>query len=258
MASSVPAHTCGATPKVNSKPKATSRDSQVDGLSLSGSVAARRTTLRLPENLPLTSWRRIGRQINLIGDSSQWWLADWLVYGQSRFPGRYKQAVEETGLEYQTLRNYAYVARRFDVSRRRDKLSFQHHSEVAPLPEPEQDLWLDRAQTFGWSLSEFRQHLRNARQNRDGARGGRPPRASNGQPPRPREVEIAVLLRLYISPEKKERWQAVASTRNQELDEWLVSIADEAADDFGANRVSKDDFGENDMRREYAISATST
>jgi hypothetical protein len=102
-------------------------------------------------------------QIHLIGDSSQWWLADWLVYGQARFPDRYKQAVAETLLEYRTLRNYAVVARRVDMSRRRDKLSFQHHAEVAALPEPDQDLWLNRAERLGWSLSELRRQLRNAR-----------------------------------------------------------------------------------------------
>ncbi len=32
----------------------------------------------------------------------------------------------------------AWVARRFPVSRRRDTVSFQHHAEVAALPEPEQ------------------------------------------------------------------------------------------------------------------------
>ena len=41
-------------------------------------------------------------------------------------------------LDYQTLRNYAWVARRFAMSRRRDTLSFGHHAEVPALPEPEQ------------------------------------------------------------------------------------------------------------------------
>jgi hypothetical protein len=41
--------------------------------------------------------------------------------------------------------NYAWVARRFAMSRRRDTLSFGHHAEVAALPEPEQDFWLREA-----------------------------------------------------------------------------------------------------------------
>ena len=36
---------------------------------------------------------------------------------------------------------------RFDLSRRRDKLSFGHHAELAALPEHEQDEWLDQAET---------------------------------------------------------------------------------------------------------------
>jgi hypothetical protein len=40
-----------------------------------------------------------------------------------------------TGLDYQTLRNYAAVARRFELSRRRDNLSFHHHAELCALSE---------------------------------------------------------------------------------------------------------------------------
>ena len=49
-------------------------------------------------------------------------------------------------LDYQTLRNYAWVARRFPAGRRRAGVSFAHHAEVARLPEPEQDYWLRRAE----------------------------------------------------------------------------------------------------------------
>jgi hypothetical protein len=43
--------------------------------------------------------------------------------------------------------NYAWVARRFELSRRRDTLTFGHHAELAALREPEQGSWLDQAQT---------------------------------------------------------------------------------------------------------------
>ena len=68
-----------------------------------------------------------------------WCLGDWLVFGEQAYAGRYRQAIERTSLDYQTLGNYAWVAKRFSLSRRRDELSFGHHSEVAALPEPEQD-----------------------------------------------------------------------------------------------------------------------
>ena len=108
-------------------------------IGLNGPVAAWRTELRLPADLTVSAWALIGRQIALLSNSSAWWLGDWLVYGRDNFPGRYKQAMTETSLDYQTLRNCAWVAGRFDVPRRRDALSFQHRAVVAALPEAGQD-----------------------------------------------------------------------------------------------------------------------
>lgn len=71
-----------------------------------------------------------------------------------------KAAVEQTALVYQTLRNYAWVARRFPVSRRRDSLSFGHHAETAALPEPEQDFWLRKAAEQHWSRNQLRREIR--------------------------------------------------------------------------------------------------
>lgn len=35
------------------------------------------------------------------------------MYGQAAYTGRYRDAIEQASLDYQTLRNYAWVARRF-------------------------------------------------------------------------------------------------------------------------------------------------
>jgi hypothetical protein len=63
----------------------------------------------------------------------------WLIHGENAYSGRYRDAIEQTSLDYQTLRNYAWVARSLPLSRRRDTLSFAHHAEVARPPECEQD-----------------------------------------------------------------------------------------------------------------------
>lgn len=54
------------------------------------------------------------------------------IYGET-----YSQVIEETGLDYQTLRNYKYVASRIELSLRKDNLHWHHHLVVAPL-EPDQ------------------------------------------------------------------------------------------------------------------------
>jgi len=57
----------------------------------------------------------------------------------AKWGGKYEEAVRETGYDEGTLRNSASVCRRVEMSRRRDKLSFAHHAEVAKLPAEEQE-----------------------------------------------------------------------------------------------------------------------
>jgi len=114
-----------------------------------------------PQNLSERSWEQIGANLRELVNSSAWWLADWLIYGEATYGWRrYKEAVERTGLDYQTLRNYAWVARRFEHDRRRDSLSFAHHAEVTRLSPPEQDYWLRRAEQQKWSRNELRRAVR--------------------------------------------------------------------------------------------------
>ena len=178
----------------------------------SGIWRARTTpvALRMRDRLSLDDWLLIGGQISRLSSSSAWWLGDWLLYGERTHRGRYRAAVERSGLEYQTLRNYAWVARMFPVSRRRDTLSFQHHVEVAALGEAEQELWLNRAEQLRWSRNELRRQLAAARAPADG--GGRP-----------------VLVRLQVAPEREQRWREAAEAARQPLGDWLAAVADQAA-----------------------------
>lgn len=126
-----------------------------------GTVQATLVGLRFPgQILEFGYWKEIGVLIARTADSAAWCLGDWLVYGESRYADRYRQAIEAVGLNYQTLRNYAWVARRFPVSRRRDTLTFYHHMEVARLPVGEQDRWLARAAEQRWSVRQLRRQLK--------------------------------------------------------------------------------------------------
>jgi hypothetical protein len=66
------------------------------------------------------------------------------VYGE-----KYEALMAATGLSYQTIANTAMVAGKVELSRRRENLSFAHHTEVAALPAVEQDRLLDLAQKAG-------------------------------------------------------------------------------------------------------------
>jgi hypothetical protein len=172
----------------------------------------KRTALSLPENLPLDSWKQIGEQIHVISDASAWWIGDWLRFGRDKYPDRYKRAIGETSLEYQTLRNYAWVAGRFDASRRRDRLSFQHHLEVAALPQDQQDLWLQRAEQFGWSRNDLRAELRCYRDD---------PAAAHPLP--------MAAVQLRVPAERRQLWQDAAARADLELPEWMSAALDLAA-----------------------------
>jgi hypothetical protein len=182
---------------------------------LPGTAFAKQTSFSLPPATPLQEWSRIGRQLNALSASSAWWLGDWLIYGQAEYPDRYKQAVEQTALDYQTLRNYAWVARRYTVTRRRADLSFQHHAELASMTPPDQDLWLDRAEKFGWSRNELRNRVRASRRaDRTGIDHG----------------DRTLKIQMSVPPSQKERWmQASATESEQDFQAWMVAVLDSAA-----------------------------
>jgi hypothetical protein len=170
----------------------------------------RRTSLSFPAPLALGDWLDIGRELFVINDASAWWLGDWLVYGQNRYPDRYRRAVASTSLHYKTLRNYAWVARKFAPDRRHDALSFQHHAEVAGLSEEDQDAWLERAERDGWSVSALRRRLRSHRGAGPAALG------AGGE-----------TLGFDLYPERRRRWQEAAERAGTTLDEWISSVLDQ-------------------------------
>jgi len=168
--------------------------------------------LQLRQGLTYDAWINVGKRIARISNASAWWLGDWVVYGEQSYGSRYRIALRATALDYQTLRNYAWVARTFDPLRRRDDISFQHHAEVAALPEADQELWLERAARLRWSRNELRRRLR-------------------AEMPRLREAgaEHATTLRVRVTSDREQKWRQAAEVSDQELSDWIAAAADNAA-----------------------------
>jgi hypothetical protein len=82
--------------------------------------------------------------------SVQFWIGDWLNYGESKYGEKYAQAVGPEQAE--TWKNYAWVARSVEMSLRKDILSYKHHEVVAPLNSAGQKDWLARTVQEGWSV----------------------------------------------------------------------------------------------------------
>jgi len=94
---------------------------------------------------------------------SQWWLGDWVRYGNGRWGEKYKEASKITGYDVQSLRNMAYVSGAIDISRRRYSLTWSHHAEVTSLDPQEQERWLELAEVEKMSVADLRIELRSLR-----------------------------------------------------------------------------------------------
>lgn len=120
------------------------------------------TGLELAECLDFDEWRAIAASFGKALQTAAWCIGDWMIYGERRWgkqllldgedfdpasPGRlqahvFDAAIESTGLDRQTLSNYASVCRKIPKSERRASLSFAHHRVLAPLPSPKRLEWL--------------------------------------------------------------------------------------------------------------------
>ncbi|MGH3797039.1 MAG: hypothetical protein ACRDSP_19365 [Pseudonocardiaceae bacterium] len=113
--------------------------------------------------LSLDEWLHQGKRFGSISRGAGWWVGDWINYGNSKFGEKYSRAAHTTGYDVQSLMNMAYVASRFDVSRRRSDLSWSHHAEVASLTADQQEHWLWLASENGLSVRRLRDELRKLR-----------------------------------------------------------------------------------------------
>jgi hypothetical protein len=189
-----------------------------------------RVGMRFPRQLPYDKWLGIGLQLAAVSTSSAWCLGDWLIHGEDAYSGRYRDAIEHTALDYQTLRNYAWVARRFSLSRRRDTLSFAHHAEVAGLPEHEQEFWLRKAEELSWSRNRLRQEVRGSLAERAAADDAEAARASLGEPD-----AVGARIQVRLSPEQLESCQTAAGRLGRSIEEWAA---------FALDRVAREELGD--------------
>jgi hypothetical protein len=175
-------------------------------------VMLTRVGLRMPPTMTFEHWERTGIRLSGIVDTSAWCLGDWLIYGKEQYTNRYRHVVQTVGLDYQTLRNYAWVARHFPIGRRRQRLSFQHHAEVASMPPCDQEWWLDEAEKQGWSVKHLRASIKAART------------AGSDD-----KIKVAVLPRIPVPDRRLTRWRQAADLSETDFNQWVVATLDRAA-----------------------------
>ena len=103
------------------------------------------TGWQLPSHLSEAEWLQAGIVLGRLERTVLWLIGDWWRFGNKTYGSR-KALVDRRdweGPSYQTCRNAASVAEKFQLSRRRYNLSFAHHAEVAALHPAQADHWLD-------------------------------------------------------------------------------------------------------------------
>jgi hypothetical protein len=111
-------------------------------------------------NMPFEQWQALCRMLGGLRSATQWWIGDLLNFGEGAYGEKYAQAMDDFGLEYSTLTNYAYVARSVARRRRRVSLSFAHHRLVAALEPKEQSKWLKKAEEGDWTRQQMHDNMK--------------------------------------------------------------------------------------------------
>lgn len=119
------------------------------------------TGLIIPEGMPFDRWLELGAALRKAGKGIQFWIGDWIRYGEHEYGEMYSQAIEATGKAEQTLQNYVFVAKNVDCSRRRelDVVDFSTHAEVASLPAKEQERILAAAEKENLTVKDVRREV---------------------------------------------------------------------------------------------------
>ena len=111
-------------------------------------------------------WAAFGSKIRAVEGAVQWLIGDWLNYGEIRYGETYAKVRDALGYEVQTIKNEKWLAGRFELSRRRDDLSWSHHAEVAGLGTDEADEMLTKAAENNWTREDLRRAVRKTTRSR--------------------------------------------------------------------------------------------
>lgn len=132
-----------------------------------------------------SEWQNYGEILKRIDEAKQWAIGDWLVDGKSHYgDGLYERAAGIVDYTPQVLNDFKSIADKFQISCRHEKLTFQHHKEVASLKkthrpdtgkwkvsnEPDTDKmqeFLGKAEKEKLSVRELRDAVKKHKQRQD-------------------------------------------------------------------------------------------
>jgi hypothetical protein len=116
--------------------------------------------LILDESLSRPEWDNIGTFLKTANKAVQWWIGDWLNFGERKWGEMYTQALEQTDYEQGSLRQMKWVSSKVQLCTRVHNLDWTHYREVADLPQPQQELWLTYAEKNNTSVHDLRRLIK--------------------------------------------------------------------------------------------------
>lgn len=119
-------------------------------------------SLEMPDDFDMNLWKKAGTTIKMLAKGAQWWVGDWLNFGEARFGEKYSQYIDELGLAQGTIANYQSISGRMPPDRRKEELSFGHHESVLAVEDPKlQDELLEMAIKENWTREQLRNYIRD-------------------------------------------------------------------------------------------------
>ncbi len=123
-------------------------------------IAIGRTSLDVLADATEQDYATLEQMLDTVGGAVLFWWGDYLNHLASARGVDYAEAKAASSYDANTLKTAAWVCRHVARSRRRDRLSFSHHREVAALSPTDQEIWLCKAEDEGWSVKELRAEIR--------------------------------------------------------------------------------------------------
>ena len=118
------------------------------------------TALVMAEDTSFEAWAAAGETLKRMDRAVQWWIGDWLVQGERAFGEKYSQALDTTGLAYQTVRSYSWVANAIPAALRHDTLPWSVYRELASLPPELLEGAVERAVAENWTVKQAHAEVR--------------------------------------------------------------------------------------------------
>ena len=104
------------------------------------------------------------KDLQQIRGACSWVIADLINLNETEYGQKYDDCEEEYGISKDAARTMCWVARSWDLERRREDLSFAHHRAVTSLGSATADELLECAAINGWSVKQLEAEARDYRE----------------------------------------------------------------------------------------------